>query len=594
MEPITAFLDEEGGVRKILLGVLSVLIVRGVLERIRWIRTMDRIPGPSLSFSDKEWVHPMLAHFYPLILSVGSIPKCPDLPDAFWWYLKLGKTFADYGMCRVWAFHPYWVPFARTAVFVFDAKVAKQLLEDRQNTRKLIKAKRIYDIVQPIIGHSLLDLPDGPEWKHQRKLAAASFNQQIVERVCQISIQLLETRVFPTWKEGAAVEGISVASRLTLEILGQVAFGYDFGGLGKADSHGDSNAEEEEGGGEETFYDGYVDMIRYLTKKARSPPYVHHLWRKENAEFQRRSERLNRLIGDVVQQRLNDQVQLEQQMESSMVDDSKAASAGGSPPSMDLLDYLVKKDDDGNRLPFDYIFGNVRMFFFAGHDTTAGTLANGLWHLATNPEKQTRLQEELDEFYNSLEQQKQAGGEKTRYPSYKKLNQLRYLDAVVRECLRLNSPGIVGRTCTEPIQLTGRDGRLYHLPKGSHVYIFPTIGHMTYWENGVAFEPERFLTTTSTNTSTSTSNNNGGTTTKKSSHKENNNNNMDHPWYPFSVGARNCVGQPMAVAELKALLAHIFRNYTVRPQENAEPPIITILLTVKPHDVPIYVQRRRN
>jgi cytochrome P450 len=585
LESISSFLEADGAVLKMFLGVLSVVLVRAVLERLRWIQIMNRIPGPPLGFSNTEWVHPFLAHFYPLVLSVGSIPQCPDLPNALWWYLKLGKTYADYGMCRVWAFHPYWVPFARSATFVFDPDIAKQLLEDRQTTRKLVKAQRIYDIVQPIVGQSLLGLPDGPEWKHQRKLAAASFSQQIVEQVCQISVELLETQVFPSWQEGRAVEGISFSSRLALEILGHTAFGYAFGGLKQEETTKGNKDDEEE---EESLYDCYLDMLRYLTKKARSPPYVHHLWWNENVQFQKRSERLNQLIGDIVQRRLKDQVESEQRQKESILRGSSASTSADSSETkaMDLLDYLVKKDDDGNRLPFDYIFGNVRMFFFAGHDTTSSTLANGLWHLGTNPDKQRRLQEEVDELYKSLS--RNGGGEEgsatTPYPpSHKQLNQLRYLDAVVRECLRLYSPGLVGRTCTEPVQLTGRDGRTYTFPTGASLFVMPFVGHMTYWENAERFEPERFLVT-------STNNDGGGTnngTTKSSSASTT-------PWYPFSVGARNCVGKPMAVAELKALVAHIVHNYSIRPQENAEPPINTLLLTVKPHDVSIFVERRRN
>jgi len=558
METIDSLAEDDQALKKILLGIITLVIVRKVVERIRVIQLSSELPGPPLSFSNKEWVHPFLAHFYPLIMSVGSISKFPDYPNALWWYLKVGNSFAEYGICHLWAFHPYWVPFARCSNFIFDGGIAKQLLEDRNNAGKLIKAKRVYDIAGPLVGDSLLSLPDGPEWKHQRKRAAASFGQRFLEHLCEISVHILETQVFPRWQstsgnhEAVPVEAQGVSSRLTLEILGHVAFGYTFG----------SFREETADGEGESLYDCYTGMLGYCTRRNRSPPYVHLLWRKENATFQKNSERLNKAVREVVQRRLDEQLKMEQEKSSS---DGPATS---TPAPKDLLDYLVLKDDDGNRMPFDYIFGNVRMFFFAGHETTAGTLANGLWQLATHPEQQQQLQAEVDELYDGLEKNDTSA---SSFPTHKQLNQLRYLDAVARECLRMYSPAIVGRTSTEPILLTARNGRTYNFPAGSNFFVLPFIGHMceAYWENATEFSPERFLAS-------------NGAGTKSGD------------WIPFSVGARNCVGQPMAVAELKCLLAHIFRNYTIRPQEGAQPPINTILLTVKPLEVPILVERRQH
>jgi cytochrome P450 len=43
----------------------------------------------------------------------------------------------------------------------------------------------------------------------------------------------------------------------------------------------------------------------------------------------------------------------------------------------DLLSYMMLQDEDGRRLSHPELFGNVRMFLFAGHDTSAATLRFG-------------------------------------------------------------------------------------------------------------------------------------------------------------------------------------------------------------------------
>jgi len=64
-------------------------------------------------------------------------------------------------------------------------------------------------------------------------------------------------------------------------------------------------------------------------------------------------------------------------------------------------------------------------------------------------------------------------------------------------------------------------------------------------------------------------------------------------WFPFSMGPRNCVGQPLAMPELKIFIAHVIRNYTLRrsPQMEVD-PIPIILINTKPHKVLLEISPR--
>lgn len=89
-----------------------------------------------------------------------------------------------------------------------------------------------------------------------------------------------------------------------------------------------------------------------------------------------------------------------------MLDEETAALKQGKPGTGGLMTSFVKASDahevqsDGTRMPqglsVEEIYGNIFVINFAGHDTTANTLAFIIYLLASNPEVQDWLVEELD------------------------------------------------------------------------------------------------------------------------------------------------------------------------------------------------------
>ena len=78
-------------------------------------------------------------------------------------------------------------------------------------------------------------------------------------------------------------------------------------------------------------------------------------------------------------------------------------------------------------IPHHVLATEVATFFLAGHDTTASAITWALFALTQAPQCQVKLREELL-------------GPATDTPSMEELNDLPYLDAVVRETLRVHSP----------------------------------------------------------------------------------------------------------------------------------------------------------
>ena len=62
------------------------------------------------------------------------------------------------------------------------------------------------------------------------------------------------------------------------------------------------------------------------------------------------------------------------------------------PPQDDLIGYLLSyRDDAGNPLPDEQIFGNIGLLIIAGIDTTWSAIGASLWHLAQHPKDRRRL-----------------------------------------------------------------------------------------------------------------------------------------------------------------------------------------------------------
>ncbi|XP_049678360.1 thromboxane-A synthase isoform X4 [Accipiter gentilis] len=99
----------------------------------------------------------------------------------------------------------------------------------------------------------------------------------------------------------------------------------------------------------------------------------------------------------------------------------------------------------------DEIAGQAFLFLIAGYETTTSTLSFATYLLATNPECQEKVLQEVDEF-----------SAKHMVPDYQNVQELPYLDMVIAETLRMYPPAF------SFLQWIGRDCFLtiLHIPQG--------------------------------------------------------------------------------------------------------------------------------
>jgi cytochrome P450/phosphatidylglycerophosphate synthase len=182
------------------------------------------------------------------------------------------------------------------------------------------------------------------------------------------------------------------------------------------------------------------------------------------------------------------------------------------------------------------IIEQLKTFYFAGHDTTATTIAWAAWLLSQHPQVVSKLRQELDEhgIFSDLnmEEANSLSLASKNAPTYEQLNSCPYLDAVVKETLRLYPPAGSARYTADANE-SYRGMRL----GGAVLYVCPYVLHRLpqYWERPDDFWPERFV-----DVSPET---------------------YANKFLPFSKGPRDCLGKYFASLEAKLAIAALAQRY---------------------------------
>jgi cytochrome P450 len=198
----------------------------------------------------------------------------------------------------------------------------------------------------------------------------------------------------------------------------------------------------------------------------------------------------------------------------------------------------VKTSATTNAAFVESAIAQLKMFMFAGHDTTASLLCFAYHLLSTNPEKLATLRAEHDTILGT----EAFAAKDIISESPYLLNQMNYTTAVIKETLRLFPPVGTARR--------GKPG--FFLTQPETGMRFPTEGFMLfgcsiavqrdpqYWPEPDAFIPERWIVPEA---------------------------DPLHPrknaWRPFELGPRNCIGQELALTEVRAALAMTVREFDI-------------------------------
>uniref|UniRef100_A0A8I6AIP2 unspecific monooxygenase n=1 Tax=Rattus norvegicus TaxID=10116 RepID=A0A8I6AIP2_RAT len=175
------------------------------------------------------------------------------------------------------------------------------------------------------------------------------------------------------------------------------------------------------------------------------------------------------------------------------------------------------------------------IFIFAGYEPTSSTLSFVLHSLATHPDTQKKLQEEIDRALPNKAP-----------PTYDTVMEMEYLDMVLNETLRLYPIGNrLERVCKKDVEING-----VFMPKGSVVMIPSYALHRDpqHWPEPEEFRPERFS-------------------------KENKGSIDPYVYLPFGNGPRNCIGMRFALMNMKLALTKVLQNFSFQPCKETQIPL---------------------
>ena len=172
------------------------------------------------------------------------------------------------------------------------------------------------------------------------------------------------------------------------------------------------------------------------------------------------------------------------------------------------------------------IIANSVFFFVAGFETTSSTISHCMYNLAMNPHIQERL---FNEVKNAMDK-----NESSDYYDLV-INNIPYLDAVVKETLRMYPPAPEN---LREVNVDNYKIRNFTIEKNTMI-IVPThaIHHCPeYYPNPSKFDPNRFM-------------------------PENKHLLVPYTYMPFGQGPRNCVGMRFAYQEIKLCMARLALIY---------------------------------
>lgn len=209
-----------------------------------------------------------------------------------------------------------------------------------------------------------------------------------------------------------------------------------------------------------------------------------------------------------------------------------------------LLKGILQKNEAGEFIfSKDYILGDVKNFFVAGHETTGNALCWTLYCLAKNTYVLKQVVTEIKQVLGS------------KLPDFDTIETMPYLGAVVQEVLRLYPPiWIFTRRAIEEDMLQN-----YKIPAGAIINILPYLihRHPKYWNQPNIFYPERFLPDLS----------------------------KGRPkcaYIPFGFGPRVCIGRQFALLNLKIIIIMLLQRFEIELPYKSYHVDPLPLITLKP------------
>ncbi|XP_028416571.1 cytochrome P450 4V2-like isoform X1 [Dendronephthya gigantea] len=411
---------------------------------------------------------------------------------------------------------------------IFKAEFVEILLSSQKNITKM----PLYTFLHPWFGEGLLTSA-GSKWKSRRRLLTPAFHFKILNGF--VSVYQKQSAVLVQLLQAKAGKGefniVPYITHCVLDIICETSMGFDI---------------KSQFGRNSEYTEAVLSMSELVQERQKSPWLWPDLIYNMTSSGKKHRKNLN-ILHDFTNKVINKRIQQRKTQKSGnpCSSDTTALYSPSNRPIRAFLDLLLEEYDQSYLTKKD-VREEVDTFMFEGHDTTSASLQWTIHLLGHHPDILSRLQTEVDEFFECLPNDGNIKPDQ--------LKDLNFLECVIKEALRLfPSVPLIGRELTEECKFGP-----HLVPKGCSVIVGPMALHRDpeVWDEPDVFNPDRFL-------------------------PENNIGRNPYAYIPFSAGPRNCIGQKFALMEEKVVLATILHHFNIKSTQATDDIKISTELVLK-------------
>ncbi|RLN48617.1 hypothetical protein BBJ29_006048 [Phytophthora kernoviae] len=388
------------------------------------------------------------------------------------------------------------------------------------------KSQHIHDVFFDLLGDGIV-ITNGEVWKRQRRVLVNLFSARALrENMTPIS-QKYVVQLRKIFEDAVAskepIDAFGLMHRYTLDVFAEIGFGTEMKLLE---------------GRYQPFAEAIEESQYIVSARFKQPDPLWKIKRWLNVG----SERRLREAVDVIDEHVMGIISAAIERRRLRNEEIKSGEST-RPADKDIVSIILDSMETNNQVVDPVEVRNIATAaLIAGRDTTADALG-WLFHvLSENPSVEEKLRSELLTHIPNLTTDKEY------VPTVEEFNEVPYLEATIRELLRILPAGpAIATYCARDTVFP--DGTF--VPKGTDIGLaFYTTGRLpSVWgEDVAAFKPERFLDPET------------GKAIQVSSSK----------FCAFSAGPRICVGRNLAFLEMKIVIANILSRFHLVPEPNQD------------------------
>ncbi|KAG8175868.1 hypothetical protein JTE90_026994 [Oedothorax gibbosus] len=397
--------------------------------------------------------------------------------------------------------------------------------------------RREFSANDEVLDNMLITL-QGEQWKRVRDFVTPTFTSGKLKKMLGIFKECSKTllqNLSAASQQGNPVDAKRLYGAFTMDVIASAAFST------KIDSHNDpenrfvSTAKvvfQKRGGWRYLLHLLFPDLMQFLGVSSRSADI--HFFNEITLQIIEERKRTGQTRNDFLQLLID-----------SSKEDEDLVKTAPSKENGDVSNYIEEtaeqspmKNKSYKNLTVNEMVAQCVIFFLAGYDTTASTLSNVTYCLALNQEVQDKLRREIDTVID------QHKGELT----YETIQEMKYLDNVISETLRLYPPvARVERIAEADYDSTDLSIKI---PKGMVIGIPMYAVHRDprHWTDPEKFDPNRFCSE------------------EKAKRDQ-------FAYLPFAAGPRNCVAMRFALLEVKLCLVHVISAFKIKRCSRTKVPL---------------------